>query len=614
MAYTQDENIDFNSQLEEQNPYNIQTGDLEGLLDIISDKLIESPMVNTTTVKNNQKFIRGGSIKIGHGDGTLALYQKDVEANVEDDLQSIANQINGAFDVTINEGIDNTISISITGGGIEGGILDITNLVVGDGNPLNVSQFIPLQKQKSNVDIEKAEEFLDTNIFELLPAGDTRQSRIISFFEELNALLPPTIPNFGNPVDRVEGTDEWIDAEQYSQDNSISYAQDNPDESNIDEEQAFIHRLTDTANDANKPRTIQEIYNTILPYLTDLLEEAPTPQDDRPEYTNLSDGYLQFRNPNQGIIIRNANKDFIEGLDPDNPTWLTSDYNGLISATNQAILDNNNIADYNVANTFLLENPGTGFTITMWVRFLDKASSGTLFNFGNTTRSENPFGFKLETYVLNKDDTSRIITRQGNDINITYGKFVEEYNRKKELGLDVGPGYDNRIFNESDTARFVRLQVREYKKEGSNRYGDDGGLRDSHIGVAGDIRFDDGSEDWADGPYIGSGRKSINPGEVGGSGGDENRLLQSTYIPEDFNEWYFICATYNPEIKEDESIEKSRTNGTKDLSYTPDFWMNHLNAPDSNTRDVVVNSGFGNKCKVEIISRTDLLRARGFKV
>ena len=50
----------------------------------------------------------------------------------------------------------------------------------------------------------------------------------------------------------------------------------------------------------------------------------------------------------------------VEGLDPDDPTWLT-----------------------------------TGFTITMWVKFLDKTSQGTLFNFGNPTRSENPFGFRL---------------------------------------------------------------------------------------------------------------------------------------------------------------------------------------------------------------------------
>ena len=40
-------------------------------------------------------------------------------------------------------------------------------------------------------------------------------------------------------------------------------------------------------------------------------------------------------------------------------------------------------------------------------------------------------------------------------------------------------------------------------------------------------------------------------------------------------------------------------------------WPNHI---DPNTGEFVASSGFGNKCKVEIISRTDLLRARGFKV
>ena len=59
-----------------------------------------------------------------------------------------------------------------------------------------------------------------------------------------------------------------------------------------------------------------------------------------------------------------TNQDFIEGLNPNNLTYLNQDDTG-------------------------------GFTITMWVRFLDKASTGTLFNFGNPTRSQNPFGFKF---------------------------------------------------------------------------------------------------------------------------------------------------------------------------------------------------------------------------
>ncbi len=45
-----------------------------------------------------------------------------------------------------------------------------------------------------------------------------------------------------------------------------------------------------------------------------------------------------------------------------------------------------------------------GFTITMWVKFLDKVNSGTLFNFGNPLRENNPMGFMLETFVVKKDE------------------------------------------------------------------------------------------------------------------------------------------------------------------------------------------------------------------
>ena len=40
------------------------------------------------------------------------------------------------------------------------------------------------------------------------------------------------------------------------------------------------------------------------------------------------------------------------------------------------------------------------------------------------------------------------------------------------------------------------------------------------------------------------------------------------------------------------------------------FWLNHVDQ-DGN---IVANSGLGNKCKVEVISRSDLLRARGYRV
>ena len=40
------------------------------------------------------------------------------------------------------------------------------------------------------------------------------------------------------------------------------------------------------------------------------------------------------------------------------------------------------------------------------------------------------------------------------------------------------------------------------------------------------------------------------------------------------------------------------------------YWLNHVNEDG----EIVANSGLGAKCKVETISRSDLLRARGFKV
>ena len=524
MAYTQEENNEFLAQSTA--PFQSSGNNLEDLLDLIAIALIQSPLVNTSDVENNQKFIRDGQLQSGQGEGVLgvlALFQKDIKANQEDlnsfdstggeFLQGLADSITdfNTLVVSINAGVNYEVSISISGGGLSGSF-DITQYLVQDGTFSNVSQFIPLQQSSSIVDVDKAEEFLDTNIFELLPASDTRQSRIIRFFQELNALLPPNTPEFDldndNRVDREEGTNNWIGATQYSKDNSISYAQENTD-GNINEEDAFIHRLKDTANDINSSRTIEDIYNTIFPYLTDILESQDGIDDTRPEYENQSSGYLQFRSPNQGIIIRNTNQEFIEGLDPNNPTYLE-----------------------------------TGFTITMWVRFLDKVSTGTLFNYGNPTRAENPFGFKLDT-------------------------FMSEDGQKRHLRLLV---YD-------DTSGF-----------GANPY-TNRHWYDSHIGViVDDLPF----------PKLLSTLNNL-------EGLEQINLDQYLEVPIDFNEWYFICATYNPNIDE---------RGSEQGIFIPEYWNNHMidDGSGNPTYQYTSNSGVGNRSKVEIISRTDLLRARGFRV
>ena len=211
----------------------------------------------------------------------------------------------------------------------------------------------------------------------------------------------------------------------------------------------------------------------------------------------------------------------------------------------------------------------------MWVRFLDKTSSGTLFNFGNPTRSENPFGFKLETYIVNRDDPTRVGTDYSN-----FGEFVDG---SGHLSNTLG------LFQNTNSERFVRLQVREFGDTTSTNT--DNGLRDSHVGNVSMRKF------------------SWNPPELNSPNPDYDdlRLLSTTHIPQDFNEWYFICATYNPNIIEPNQTEQYY----ESFKSNSDFWMNHINPI---TTEPVANSGYGNKAKVEIISRTDLLRARGFKV
>ena len=81
MAYTEQQNSD----LTEENPISEEIKDrLEILFDTIAIALIESDLVDTATVENNQKFIRNGQLQSGQGSGVLALFQKDIEANVED--------------------------------------------------------------------------------------------------------------------------------------------------------------------------------------------------------------------------------------------------------------------------------------------------------------------------------------------------------------------------------------------------------------------------------------------------------------------------------------------------------------------------------------------------
>jgi len=502
---------------------------VEEILDKVAVALVQSTCYGlSATIQSNQKTVRDGIIALGRLNGErLIVYQKDIKANPADlivgigetaddaattdvnesewsSLESIANTILEFEFIILVDSVDCSINLitipanSVYGGDYGG--LDITNLLqgideaTGQVNPINLGQFLGFDNKSENIDVAQANEFLDTNIFELLGAAGSRQTRIDAFFTEFSNLTqsPPTFVD-----DDFDGLLDM--ATSYDTTNDIT------DETSFNEEKSIV-RLIQNEQENNENQSLQYLRNRLNDYLEDI-DDVPGPPDDiRPEYRNQSSGYLKFRQLNQGIIIRNTNSEYIEGLDPETQDYLS-----------------------------------TGFTITMWVRFLDKKSEGTLFNFGNPTREENPMGFKLETLIDNEQ-------------------------------------------------RYLRLVVYDgFGTDGTNPYGD-------------------GTPYWYDshfGNYIAPDLLSLPKIETDSLDDLENvDARQYLSVPMDFGEWYFICATYNPLVDEQASFDVSG------FSQNPDFWRNNILGDGTNT----YSSGLGSRSKVEIISRTQLLTARGYKV
>ena len=545
---------------------------LEQVLDKLADYLINENAIDTPTVRANQKTIRNGLISIARDNSEkLILFETDREANEEDllgsqndlSLQQIVDLINDAgaviddvmFHSDFDTGGDIAILVHLE---IEflGNFYTITDIIRNDqNNPINLSQFMNLQQFTQNIDVGLAEEYLDTTIFELLPGTQGRQERIINFFNEFTNLIGQ-VPDFQIDEDGLVG--EEFDPIEYSEFHDISATYTTPDYG-IPTEESFITRLNESAqgDDFNEGKTLQSMRDTLNTYLVDVDEELPGQGDERPEYINQSSGYLKFRNLNQGIIIRNTDNPFLDNLNPESREFLD-----------------------------------TGFTITMWVRFLDKSSQGTLFNFGNPFREDNPLGFSLETYVIKRDTIpARAGLGFGSTSQNTWGDIFQD-------GGGVG-GYDfeapsEGFFSEDNAERFVRLVVRE----------NDDRLRGSHFGLPFMNRRPGV-------PQLGSAdfyQDAILEGEEPTAPFDhEFGLMTNTRVPINYSEWYFICATYNPSIAEDTSHQGGTYTTYKNNS---DFWKNRVKTDGSYTH----YSGLGSRCKVEVISKTDLLRARGFEV
>jgi hypothetical protein len=356
---------------------------------------------------------------------------------------------------------------------------------------LNLSQ-LTKTKTSSKIDPVKASDILDTDIFELLPAQPNRQEQINNLFSDFDELVGPT-PVFTD-VDG-DGAGEQPDNYQEDEESRVSH------ENQVD---AFITRLDEQANEDNGDKTLESMRNKLNTYLGDVDNVIQDLPDTRPEYENISNGFLKIRKPNQAIIIKGQS---------------------------------NNELEFQKNNSYLTD----GFTITMWVRFVSKTSEGTLFNFGNPNEVGGK-GFRLETNV----------TQDGND----------KYRRT------------------------IRLVVK------------DDLIRDNHYGYKlsnGNV----GLNRITGRDLVSRGNSNFNPTRRFPT---KAHNIYPAISTDDLNEWYFICATYNPQVVED--IEES------ELSSNTQYWLNHI---DGNG-EVVANSNLGAKCKVEIISKSDLLRARGYKI
>ena len=405
-----------------------------------------------------------------------------------------------------------------------------------------LSQIIPLGFEQTIINPEQAEGVLDTTIYELLPGIQTRQERIDKFFSEYSALKAPQTPEFDGNQDTLVDPDwdlggsdihEGTASDEYSAEWDIS----NPANATTGYITRLVRHTEQSEANADPPKSLEWLRNDINLYLEDIDTFIdPDAIDDRPDYTDIAEGYLKFRGLNQSIIIR-SEADTLLGLE-----------------------------DY----------ISTGFTITMWVRFIDKKTGGTLFNYGNPFGNGSTYGFALETFSVAKDD------------------FTDT--TETTIFGDIYPA----LFTDKSHARFVRLVVNE-----------NGTLKDSHLGSNSVDRL-----------HSNSGIPQVYQKTLGAVDSDNlDQAMTHTQIPIDRNEWYFIVANYNPSINDSDQAGTC-TGGATDsdcsvdtttaLKNDPDYWRWNVNPNSTSQAEYTNFSGMGAKCKVEIISKSDLLRARGY--
>ena len=551
----------------------------EGIFELMYDNFI--PNLDLDDLNTLQQTIRDGQLTLNRGDDELLVFTKK-DGNV---LQQMGDGDNPGDQITNDGGlVDSIYNILTSDGTDDSTYLQTENLkatisqfltfyntpfkwcitfltqeyryATKDemGNWINVPNIPNLTKVLRGVTIDpnKARKVLDTDIFELLPPQYNRQQDVNQLFSErlVSHNFLGEVPQFdenGLLSDEAYNIDSGSRISHYGLDEQGEPIGNIP-------ENSPLTRLNSQVNENNAGKTIESLRNTLNAYLKDVDNVVEDIEDSKPEYQNKSEGFLKIRKPNQAIIIRNPNR---EELDfQRNDSYLTD-----------------------------------GFTITMWVRFVGRTGYGTLFSYGNPYKEDvqSRYGFRLETFTVSKKDR--------------YPDYPESVGSSTYITPpnDWPVGYVNddgdmieTPFYYSDYERFVRLVVWDHTDtepyvdgELDNDDGTYGKLYDSHFATPRKARQHlynpKASSQGHVAGTVSGGRKSALPvyfppseyGNQGQSGAMHEFAFNYTRIPTDnLDEWFFICATYDPEV-------------------------------DRTDED---------RAKVEVISRSDLLRARGYKV
>ena len=654
---------------------------LQEVREIVSDNVyrlwFESRNLTNEEVLTLQTTIRDGIKTLGRTeDEPLVFFKKDRNTlESRKDLQGDTFEIvcQHVYDNNITD-ISSALSLITTSKGTElippeleelGEVVDyIIDYTYGDGQKhsitiatkignvftdvLNLGQ-LTTPKTTTKINPIKAKEILDTDIFELLPTQSTRQQEINNFFVDFNDLIGAKPPF------------EDVDGDGIGESISDGGASDSGSRiSEGDVPGAGITRLDSQANELNQGQTLESMRNRLNSYLSDVDNVVQSIEDQRPQYENVSEGFLKVRRPNQAIILRS----------PDNKQLAFSKpvQGAVVMSANGT-----EVVAVDEEPSYLVD----GFTITMWAKFLSKTSEGTLFNYGNPLERSIPGGFRLDTRV--NEHNGKVFRY--------FRLMVDDYILQKYIDQD--DSIQNRTWDGVEIMN----------------------LRDNHTGANNDtlgIRspmYDDTA-----GATLGR----LNQRIVGNQHPEIHRAFPH-YEIKDVDDWYFICATFNPRITERIYVNDENSHDHINSPYyngnninfsgwtSREYWLNHLNQGDMvytqtgvgtlddarsvrfsprtpfinaiqssdevlirwpvgveeatiRTLDIayitsgdghrtlffpegtfddifdsedpeqveigvyspsggfVSNSGVGAKCKVEFISRSDLLRARGYKL